>query len=175
MIEILDTAARAVGYLVLACVSVVVLAALWFKFRFRSKVSPEAKQMAKEVDPNNPVSNAAAEVMFDGILDGIRDLQDGETIRADPEPLTHFDWSVDTARQEDIEHILSLLNEAGYYTHPLPDVDEWKDEAKWSRERAGVWRSEPDWRIVEYHEDGSKELKQEIDLPIPEQWRPRSE
>jgi len=128
--------------------------------------------MAKEVDPNNPAANAVAEVMFQDMLDSVRELQEGETIRAEPKPVAHFDWSVDGASQEDIEHILYVLREAGYYTHPLPDIKEWRDEARWSRERAGVWRNEPDWHIVEFDDDGSKELKEQVELPLPEQWKP---
>lgn len=173
MIEIVNVAARWVGYVVLASVGVIVIGWAWFKVSFQSQVSPEAKQMATEVDPNNPLRRAAAEMVFDGILESVRELQPDETIRAEPAPVTHFDWSVDTGTQEDIEHILSVLQDAGYYTHPLPDVKSYQDKGHWSRERAGVWRHEPDWYIVKFAEDGTKELREEVDLELPTEWVPK--
>ena len=131
--------------------------------------------MAKEVDPNSPIPNAMAEVAAQNILDSVRELQEGEALRAEPQPVVHFDWSVDDTRQEDVEHILYVLREAGYYTHPLPDVKEWQDKATWSKERAGVWRHEPDWHIVEFHDDGSKDLKEKVDIPLPDEWRPNAD
>jgi len=175
MIEILNELARWIGFLVLFAIGVIAMATAWYKYRVESTASPEAKQMAKELDPNNPVERAAATTIFDGMLKDIRDLQPDETIRAEPKPLTHFDWSVDNARQEDVEHILSVLQEAGYYTHPLPKVKNWKDSAHWTRERAGVWRHEPDWHIVEFEEEtGRKEVKEQVDVPIPNEWRPET-
>jgi hypothetical protein len=135
-------------------------------------VSDEAKQLAKETDPNNPVEGKAAEMIFDGILDSTRELREGETIQPEPAPVTHFDWSVDDATQEDIEHILYTLQEAGYYTHPLPDIEYHKNEGQWSRQRAGIWRSEPDWYIVKFDEDGRRERREEVDLPLPDEWQP---
>jgi len=172
MLGVVEGVAQLIGYVVLSLVAMLILGSIAWNRTVSSEVSDEAKQLAKETDPNNPVEAEAAEVIFDSILEEARELRAGETIRAEPEPLTHFDWSVDDARQEDIEHILATLQAAGYYTHPLPDVDTYRDEGKWSRERAGVWRSEPDWYIVEFDEDGSRERREQVDLPLPDEWQP---
>ncbi len=172
----IEMTAQLIGYFVMIAAGAAIVLAVYIK-RQSSNVSDEAKQMAKEVDPNNPVVQAAAGPVFDSILDEVRDLQPDETIRSDPEPFTHFDWSIktQTSRQEHIEAVLEALADAGFYTHPLPEIENYRDESKWSRERAGVWLSEPDWHIVEYNEDGSKQIKDRVELSVPEQWRPKSE
>ncbi len=172
MIEIVNQLAQVIGYFVLG--TIVAAVGGWLLLRsFSSRVSPEAKQLAKEVDPNNPIERQASEIMADALLDSVRDLQPDETIRADPEPVIHFDWSVDDATQEDIEHILQTLQDAGYYTHPLPDIKDYQDRARWSKELAGVWRSEPDWHIVSF-EGGKKEVRERVEVPIPDEWEPKA-
>lgn len=170
MIEFFDVVAQLIGYTILFIVVGVAIISAVFKMRFQSNVSPEAKQMAKELDPNNPIAGAASGVMFQGLLDSVRELNRGETIQADPDPLVHFDWSVDVGTQEDIEHVMTVLRNAGYHTHPLPEIETWRDEGRWSTEMAGVWHETPTWRIVEFHDDGSKELKEQVDLPLPDEW-----
>jgi len=171
---ILSDIATGIGYIVMSVVGFVVITKLLFSATYESQVSDEAKQIAKKTDPNNPLSESTKAAVAEMVLDEIRELGSDETIRADPAPLTHFDWSVDDARQEDIEHILYTLREAGYYTHPLPDVNHYSDPPKWSRERAGVWRSEPDWHIVEYNDDGSIKHSESVDIPEPDEWSPKS-
>jgi len=176
MLEIVNELARFIGYFVLSTVGIFILA--WLVSRhvsLSSDVSPEAKQIAREMDPNNPVEREATEVIAESLLESVRELQPDETIRSQPQPLTYFEWSTTDCRQEDIEHILSVLQDAGYYTHPLPDHASWRDRAKWSRERAGVWRSEPDWHIVQFEEHtGRMNVEEEVELPLPNEWRPEA-
>lgn len=168
--KILNTFAQIVGYSVLSIVLLIVLLGAYMK-RQSNDVSDEARELAKAVDPNNGVTEDATAVLMDDFLDGIRELQPDETIRADPGPITYFDWSERNATQEDIEHIIYTLSEAGYYTHPLPKIETHRDVAKWDSERAGVWNSKPDWHIVEFQESGT-EVKEEVDVPVPDEWCP---
>jgi len=172
MLELVNLLAQLIGYVVLSTIAFAVVGGLLLK-RSSSNVSPEAKQLAKEVDPNNPIERQATEVLADTLLESVRELEPDETIRADPAPVIHFDWSVDDATQEDIEHILQTLQDAGYYAHPLPDINNYQDRARWSKELAGIWRSEPDWHIVSF-EDGTKEVREKVDVPIPDEWEPKA-
>ena len=126
--------------------------------------------MAKETDPNSPLGPAATAVLADTVFKGLRDLEPNETIRSEPEPLVHFDWSVDEAKQEDIEHVFYALQQEGYYTHPLPDIKHWQDRYTWHKQMAGVWRHEPDWYIVEFDDSGRKTIKEKVDLPLSSEW-----
>lgn len=172
--QLVGAAAKVVGYIVLSLIGLGLGGWLLSKYvSLGSDVSEEAKEMAEAADPNTPVERTAAAMVFDGMLERVRELQPDETVKADPPPITHFDWSADAARQEDIEHILRELADAGYYVTPLPDINHYGDDSKWSRERAGVWRSPPDWHIVRYDDDGTKHIGEEVDVSVPDAWRPK--
>lgn len=172
MIDLINTLARYIGYLVLAAVSITVLAVLWFKLLFQPTVSPEVKRMAQETNPNDPVANAAMQIAGQEVFNAVRDLQRGEALRADPKPLTIIDSSVSDATQREIEHILDVLSEAGYHTQPLPETDNYRDGPHYSSCVVGVWHTKPTWHIVNYHGPGSWESIEEVDLPLPERWKP---
>jgi hypothetical protein len=172
--QLVGAAATVLGYIILSLIALAFAGWLLSKYVSPgSEVSEEAKELADEVDPNTPVERTAAAMVFDGMLEGVRELQPDETVKADPPPVTHFDWSADAARQEEIEHILRELADAGYYVTPLPDIDHYGDESKWSRERAGVWRSPPNWHIVRYDDDGTKHIGESVEVSVPDAWRPK--
>jgi len=169
--SMIDTAAQLIGYAFLSLLALVVIAKVAFRLYVDETVSDEAKEIAKEVDPNSPVTQKTTEFLADTVLDSLEDLEPGETIRADPEPVTIFDWSTMSPRQEDVEHILATLQEAGYHTHPLPMADNYQDRFQWDRERAGVWHQEPKWHIVEFDDaTAEKQIKESVDLSLPSEW-----
>lgn len=174
MIQLLDQAAKLIGWFVIILLFIYLAFRLWMKFTVETKVSEEAKELAREVDPNNDtIPQATAEVMSQMVLDSIRELQPDETIRAEPGPITFFEWSTTEHQQEDIERVLRVLGQAGYHTHPLPRIEDYEDIAKWDRKRAGVWKDEPKWHIVSFDEEtGEREVKEEVEIPVPKEWSP---
>ena len=173
-IELINQVALALGYGVLGLLTLLLAGGLYMRQKV-SNVSPEAKKIAQEANPNNDSASFATSILAEHILQDVRDLQPNEAVRADPEPLMHFDWSLPSrnARQEHIEHILRELSAAGYYVCPLPSIDDYHNEAYWDSERAGVWLSEPDWHIVKFDkETGRKSIEEDIEVTIPDEWEP---
>ena len=172
MIEALDAVAMAIGYILLTVAFVYVTVWTIFKYTYRQAVSDEARELAKQVDPNTGFGGAANGVIAEGFLAAMRDLQPNETIRSDPRPIMKFDWSVDAPRQEEVEAIFNTLHRAGYYSHPFPDINHYQDRYTWHKEIAGIWRHEPEWYIVELDEETGREVSREkVDLPLSPEWR----
>jgi len=168
----LHAVATAVGYVVLSLLTLSLIATLLLKRR-ANDVSPEARQMAKAADPNNGATQDLTAIVADDILSHVRELRDDEAVQPDPEPICTFDWSLSTARQEHIEHVIQTLRRAGYHVQPFPEADYINDKHTWGVERGGVWLSEPDWEIVRYDDESGRRVASErIDLPLPQEWEP---
>jgi hypothetical protein len=171
VIGVINDLARVVGMLVLGGAAILLVFSIVFKLFWRYRVSEEARQMAKEVDPNNSAYGKAAGLVAQGILESVRELEPDETIRSRPQPIVKFDWSMNAGTESEVRQIMRTLEAAGYYTHPFPKISDYKQEGEWSSNIAGVWHEEPEWHIAEFNDDDhSWNAKESVELPEAEEW-----
>ena len=170
MIPIVDTVAMYAGYLVLGGLGMVVALKVGLRLTYETAVSEEAKQQARDLDPNHPVGEAAQGVINELVLREARKINSDEQIRAKPQPIAHLDWSTDDAEREQIAELLTHASNAGYHVHPFPDTREYAEHDEWTGKVVGVWESEPEWYVAEFN-DGRWQNKEPISVEPAKDWQ----
>jgi len=169
MIAAADTVAMYAGYLVLGALGMMVALKVGLRLTYETAVSEEAKQQARDLDPNHPVGETTQGVINELVIRETRNINSDEQIRAEPRPIAHVDWSMDDAEQDDIKQLIAAAKQAGYHVHPFPNTRSYADHDSWTGRVVGVWECEPEWYVAEY-KDGSYQNKEPIDVELVGEW-----
>jgi len=151
MIGTINTAALALGYLILllfaVTIALVIFKPLLSYLAWRGR-SDEAKQMGAAMQKKHGYDSGASALIADMVLEEMDNLGIDAHLDYNPQPVAQIDWSIDKPNSTDLNVLKSALTDAGYHVHPFPR----ERDGEWSQENAGVWKKEPKWYIQDGEE-----------------------